>query len=126
VEDTPARRLLEALYACAEKGEEPSDSLFTLLGIDREFARLRVEGGEEEDPLPRLRDYIACVQEEEINRLSRRVQAELKDAEERKDLDACSRLVAERAALAKRKHRIAEALRDEGWDQVVRPAERSE
>ncbi|MFH1679096.1 MAG: DNA primase [Candidatus Eisenbacteria bacterium] len=126
VEDPPARKLLEALYECAEKGEDPTESVFTLRDVDGEFARLRMESDAESDPLHRLRDYVACVWEEEINRRLRRVQDELKDAEERKDLEACSRLLEKRAALANRKRRIAGSLRDEDWDAHFRSAERSE
>ncbi|RPJ48325.1 MAG: DNA primase [Candidatus Latescibacterota bacterium] len=126
VEDAAARRLLESLFASADRGEEPRESVFTMLGIDGDFARLRVEGHPDGDPLPRLRDYVACLREEEINRRIRRVQEELRDAEERKDLDACARLVEERAALAKRRQKIVAAARDEGWDSSFRPAERSD
>jgi DNA primase len=126
VEDPPARALLEALFVSSERGEAPSESLFTLLGVDGDFARLRVESGADEDPLPRLRDYIACVREEEINRRIRRVQDELKDAEERKDIEACTRLLEERAALAKKRRRLAAVLREDGWDAALRSVERSE
>jgi DNA primase len=125
VEDLSARRLLGALYDCAEKGIDPSGSIFTLEEVDGDFARLRVET-EAGDPLQRLHDYIACVWDEEISRRIRRVQDEMKDAEERKDLDACDRLLEERAALARRRHRIATSLRGEDWGAHFRSAERSE
>jgi DNA primase len=126
MEDASARMLLEALYACAERGEEPGESILTLMGVDGDFARLRMESTADRDPLPMLRDYVACIREEAINRRIRRVQDDLKDAEERRDTEACARLLEERAVLARQRRRIAASLREEGWDAPLHPAERSE
>ncbi len=108
VQDLPARKLLKALFQCEENGEEPTQSLFTLTGIDREFSRLRVESANSEDPLAILQDYIVCVREEEIERKSRKIQEELREAELTNDREACSRLLAERLKLAAQRRNLAQ------------------
>ena len=121
VEDIPARKLLKALYDADDRGEPPGRSIFSLAGVDGDFSRIRVEAEEEgeEDPLPRLQDYIACVREEGINRRMSRIQDELKDAEDRNDTDACARLLKERTGLARQKSQIVAALRGESGEAPV-------
>jgi len=113
VEDLPARKLLKALYDCDERGEAPPSSLLTTTGVDGDFSRIGVERPETTDPLPALRDYIACVRTDGIQRRIRRIQEELKDAEDRNDWDACTRLLEERTALAQKVRRIMGSIRED-------------
>lgn len=126
VHDLPARKLLKALFQCEENGEEPSQSLFTLSGVDREFSRLRVESANEEDPLSILQDYIVCVREEEIERKNREIQEELREAERRNDLAACGRLLAERSKLAAQRRNLAHATKGDSTGAEAAAGERSD
>lgn len=126
VEDLPARKLLRALVECAEKGDDPGPALLTTAGVDNEFSRIRIESDPEGDPLPTLQDYIACVREEEINRRLSRIDEALKEAEARRDSDACLRLLQERSGLAKHRLRIVAALRGEGSGAEMGSPERSD
>ena len=116
VEDLPARKLLRALYDLDEKGESPAPSLLTRAGVDGDFSRLSVENTDD-DPVPTLRDYIACVRRERIDRRIREVEREMGEAESRNDQENCAKLLEERRRLAEQKRRIADALR--GTDAVA-------
>ncbi len=125
MQDLPARKLLKALYKFEESGEEPTQSLLTFSGVDREFSRLRVESGDVEDPLSMLQDYIVCVREDEIERKSRQLQEELRDAEERNDLKGCSRILAERSRLAEQRRNLAHATKGDSTGAKATGGERS-
>ncbi len=126
VQDIPARKLLKALYECMESGVEPSQTVLTLTGVDEAFARLRIESTDWEDPVTVLHDYIACVRGEAIEQRSRSLHEELRDAEERNDSEACSRLLDERKRLAAQRRRIAYAVRGDSDGAEIVAGERSE
>ncbi len=126
VDDIPARKLLKALYECDDSGARPTPSLLTLSGVDREFSRLRVETEDVDDPLAILHDYILCVREEEIERRSRKIQAEIRDAEERNDEAACSRLLVQRSELAALRRNLAHATKGDSTGAEAAAGERSD
>lgn len=126
VGDIPARKLFKVLEECSERGEVPNSSHLTLAGLDKDFSRVRLEAEEVDDPIPIIYDYVACVHEGEIHKRIVEIKIELTDAEERKDMDACTRLLEERSRLAEKKRRIVLSLRGGGDAADFTSAERSD